>query len=677
MSNKNKTVVKSTPAEVAKEKEADAKANLSQELNLEHPVGKLREELAELVEKATADELYSPAILTTALTLGVIPQPPSIPEDILAMLSSPPTYSDTEAAADEFKQGIAEMKEILSQHETGFNVAIMRASQTAQKEAAKETAALKELTIALQKQTAELQERCEAAEKKAKGKKKPIEAEAESEGDGSDDSDDDSSDEESDSDIDDFLNGKKKFMVRCKENSKTAERLAKAETKEVSQSIIKSIDNYIRASEEGKVHDAAVARKAIFEAATGGLTIGADAAGNVPINAAVKNGLLGGGSEEAVHFHIGSSRRLQTLNLASTSDSTDTLDSFSNMPISGDEMERYIELAERKLVDSKVNLPPCFKRKHDGVECNKNVTLSLIERVISQKKIFNHFLYTLKKNGKKYENGDAYTTIINRLTELIKNNKEVPIPAYEKPDEITLCMRAAKMHLHLASYLMSEIQKLNKDQASFNYTANAFRLFSEDGQMRSDETMSAFMNRVQSEADHGRQQNAPFDLGTFGFAVGKDGVSHGLYTDAFLAYHCIINFNREALKRDKTVRTFIDEDLLQRATEGKCTMDEVHELVTRMNKLNIAAVKPGSKSHALTQSQTFSSISNKKSNSDKKKSHKQKKHDSSLDRPNNRIGRLKLYQQMVASLGGAGFPNLDKSIDIQWQESSVLSLELK
>jgi hypothetical protein len=111
------------------------------------------------------------------------------------------------------------------------------------------------------------------------------------------------------------------------------------------------------------------------------------------------------------------------------------------------------------------------------------------------------------------------------------------------------------------------------------------------------------------------------------------------------------------VKRDSGARSFIDEDLLKRAANAECTMDEVNELVARMNKLGIGAVKQRKKDE-VEQSQAFSSMTKNSEKMDKKKKEKPKTGSTlSLE------DRLKLYQQKVNSLGGSNFPLMDKQID--------------
>jgi len=670
--SKKNTILKPTPAgdgvvPQAKEVEEMAKTNLNQELDNEHPAGKLMVKLTELVKYAREGS-FSTTINTLALAMGIREFEEAVPisefvSNIMLSYDAAPNdiiIGDLEEAVIEIEKSIADREGRL----------MLKISQRAMKTEEDGKAAMLKLEEAESKlrRAEDKLKKSASKDNHSSTKKEKKEKKSKKKKYDSDDDDDDASSESSKASSDDSSLASDQFTVVCKATSKAIERLAKVNFN-LSPELEKHCAAYIDALEAGKAHEAKLEMKAIFESAAEGLSINGDAAGNKPLSEAFRQGHFGGGSEGRYTVSKGSSKQSQlsqTVNqvIANHKDDVDKSFEFTNVPIETDEMNDYVEEAESKLFNHKVQLPPGIKRtRKSSVEVGKGVSLGVTERAIAQERIYKTMVNAIKKSKNKFENQDAYITIVSRLDEMIKLEKESPIPVYEIPNEVTLCMRIAKKYLHLGSYLLSEIQQLNKDQAAHNYTVNALSLFTKEAQMGSGETMSAFVNRMNETCDHCNSQKSPIPLNLFGWPTQHDGpgAPHALYTDAYKAYFCISNFNHVVVKRDSAARSFISEDLLKRAAHAECTMDEVNDLVTRMNKLDIGAVSKHNKKGAVNQSQSFSTITD---NSSKKRNNNKKDGSAKIVGKLSNDEKVKLYQQKVQSLGGHGFPNLEKQIEV-------------
>lgn len=660
-----KTVMKPTPEVEEAEKKAELKekvgTNLNPDLDKEHPVENLFEELNALVKDAAEGSL-PPSIVVQALSLGLsdFEAPIQIPEDIFSIMSSFKSSPSDEMSAD-IQQAISDMKKLIADRESRCVSRVMQ-EQT-------------NIIMKANEDNAAVMKKLEAAEEKLKKMKKK---EGRSGRRGSPKSklerllqnlhsDEDTSSEssaDSDSAPNEVAIGE--FTVISKPTSKAMERLAKASTS-ISSKLVEHCVQYIEALEQGKAHEAKISMKLIYEESREELSIGADAAGNKTLCEALRQGHLGGGSQGKYTITMGSSKQSElsqtVYQVIANKEKGDKYGDFTNLPIETEEMNKYIEEAEARLLDSKVSLPPSIKRRGKAcVELSSQLSLSLTERFIAQKRIYKHLAHAIKKGKhKRFENQDAYVTILSRLEEMIKLDQEAPLSAYEVPHETTICARTAQKYLHLGSYFMGEIQKLNKDQAAYNYTVNAFALSSREAQMRPDECMSAFINRVNEMCDQSNSQIAPIDLEKFGWPTRGEGpgASHSLYSDSYKAYFCIANLNHVVVKRDSSARNYITEEIQERAANADLTMDEVNKLVARMNKLGVGSLKHRKKSE-IDQSQAFSSISSKHDKPNKKDKSKSK--NTKSEGESKSMKKVKLYQKMVATLGGSSFPSMDEQI---------------
>jgi len=472
--SKKNTILKPTPAgdvvvPQAKEVEEKAKTNLNQELDNEHPAGKLMVKLTELVKYAREGS-FSTTINTLALAMGIREFEEAVPisefvSNIMLSYEAAPNdiiIGDLEEAVIEIEKSIADREGRLmlkiSQHaiktEEYGKAAMLKLEEAESK--------LRRAEDKLKKSASKDNYSSTKKEKKEKKSKKKYD---------SDRDDDDASSESSKASSDDSSLASDQFTVVCKATSKAIERLAKVSFS-LSPQLEKHCAAYIDAVEAGKAHEAKLEMKAIFESAAEGLSTNGDAAGNKPLSEAFRQGHFVGGSEGRYTVSKGSSKQSQlsqTVNqlIANHKDDVDKSFEFTNVPIETDEMNDYVEEAESKLFNHKVQLPPGIKRtRKSSVEVGKGASLGVTERAIAQERIYKTMVHVIKKSKHKFENQDAYITIVSRLDEMIKLEKEAPIPVYEIPNEVTLCMRIAKKYLHLGSYLLSEIQQLNKDQAA-------------------------------------------------------------------------------------------------------------------------------------------------------------------------------------------------------------------
>lgn len=649
-----KTTIKSTPAEVAPTKDTEVKANLSQELELEHPNAKIIKKLTDLIEYAKKGE-FSTLSRTLALSIGVktFETPVIVPEDITDLLSSSNATTEDIVAATETLQNLIDLRDSrLLTKVVELQSVNLADAKTKQEEA---EAKLKEF------------EKKKRPKKKKDSRYSKRSYSGSHSGSSSDSSTDESSGSSSSSEEEVV-----QISVQCKANSKIADRKAKSNSgNTIDSSIIKCIDQYILASENGKSQDARTHERQLWTLLTKSLTLSGDGAGGIPLSESAKRGHLGGGSEGTHIITKGSSKHLsQTLNSSNTNDGTDDGSEFTNTPIEPEEMDKFIEKAEEGILDRSVSLPNGASRKgHGKIVLNKELNLALAERQIAQLRGFLHFASALKKKD-QYIHQDAYLTIICRLEELLKHERETPMASYERPTEFTLIARIAKKHLHLCSYLMGEIQKLNKDQAAATYHVNAFGLFQNSGQMSTHETASAFLNRAQKIRDDSNRMIAPFNPQDFNWPHNATG-THDFFNDKFLAYFVIINLNRVLVPRDINARNYITESLLKRATKGEVDMDEVHELIAQMNKLGIGAVKLSTKTD-VKQSQSFSSINEEEAANEKKRGNRPNgnrgkrdtgKSSSQAESARSSEGKLQHYAKAMQDMGN-DFKNINKQIDL-------------
>lgn len=646
-----KTVVKPTPDRVAPlSEEGEMQAtNLAEELDHEHPTAKYFEKLNALVNSA-AEGTFKPTTVAMALHLEIhdTEGPVAIPKDISGIMS---TYGESpnDVKVKDLQEAISEMKMLIAEREERLLADIIT-KQAAMKE---EIAAANKVATEEKLAAQEMMEKAAADLRLAEEKLKSMSKSA--------DGADGHSDDDSDSSLYNSAN-RNEFTVHSEQHSKGIERLAKAACTVPSASR-DPVSELIKSLEKGATHKARAAMKAIYEMSTEGLSIGADAAGNKPLSEAISLGNFGGGSEGKIVISTEPTDQVfetTTNQVISNTANGDKYAEFSNLPIDSEDMANYLAEAKANLVDFHYKLPPGMKRVNKtSVKIDKACELSATERVIAQRRVYKYLVYWIKKGKDKFENSAAYLTIISRIEEIIKLEKEVPMPAYEVPSAVTLCARIAKKHLHLGSYLIGEIQKLNKDAASYNYTVNGFTLFTPEAQMRKDECMNSFVNRTLEAVDHCNSQTSPIDLAKFGWPTRGDGpgATHALFTDEFIAYFLLSNFNRVVLKHHPSARTYITEDLLEQAADGSVTMDVVNDLVSRMNKLGIGAVKPHNKKSEVDQTQAFSSMSKQDSKVNKHKSNDKKSRSEPADI------KMKLYKEQVASLG-SGMSKIDDQIEV-------------